>query len=128
VDVGSDNAATPPSVIRRPTSSPPTDHTIGSILNETMDLFSERMSNAQRENRLETELFQEKARRDTELSQEKARINSRISHLTDMVRATKREKFRSTNEEEKQFLQEEIVSMEQEIDSLKESLRELGRN
>jgi hypothetical protein len=145
VSVGTD-ALTPPSVIRRPTSPPTMDQSIGSILNETMDLFAERMANAQRENaetmasahcenqifqeknRRETELFQEKERRETQFFQEKVRINSRISSLTDMIRSTKKEKFRSTNEEEKQFLLEEIDSMEKEIDSLKESLREFGRN
>ena len=117
VGVCASDASLPPSVIkcpRRLSNSPPiTDQSIGSMLHETMDNFADKMANVQRDNHS---------------FQEKTRINARISHLTDLVRATKKEKFRSKNEEEKSFLQEEIVSIETEIESLNATLREFNRS
>jgi cell pole-organizing protein PopZ len=161
VGVGSTSARSPPSVIKCPTRPPSTtpmgDQSIASVLNETMDVFAEKMVNAQRENqafqekrelenqayqdktridsqayqektRIESQAYEEKTRIDSQAYQEKTRINSRISQLTDLVRSTKKEKFRSRDEEEKIFLQQEIDSMETEIQSLHSSLREVDRN
>jgi hypothetical protein len=127
VGVGVDNALTTPSVIRRSphqSTSPLTiNPTIGSMLNETMETFADRMANAQ----IENTRTKEQGRRDSEIFQEKTRINSRLSLLIDMIRATKKEQFRSKNEEEKQFLQQEIDSIEEEMESLNSTLREIGR-
>jgi hypothetical protein len=70
------------------------------------DLFADKMANAQ----------------------ETTRINARISHLTDLVSATKKEMFRSNDENEKLFLQEEIDSIEKEIESLNAKMRECHRD
>lgn len=121
VGVGANDASSPPSVINcspRTSISPPiSDENIGSMLNETLDIFANKMANVQ-------DLFADKMAN----AQETTRINARISHLTDLVRATKKEMFRSNDENEKLFLQEEIDSIEKEIESLNAKMRECHRD
>jgi hypothetical protein len=132
VGVGASDASMPPSVIkcppRRSTSPTTIDQSIGTVLNDTMDTFAEKLANANRETQRELVNANRETQREDHIFREKTRINARISQLTDQIRATKKEKFRSKNEEEKSFLDEEIISLEKEIESMNVALRECNRN